>query len=83
MGKKISIIKQICHILTKRGFRFWEFGGILAPALGDVRELENGNVFITDSFNQRAIEVDPETDEIVWEVKTNFIPYRVWIEGTW
>jgi len=61
----------------------WELNGIYAPVFGDTRILPNGNLHITDPFHYRAIEVDIKTGEIVWEVQTNWIPYRVWVENSW
>lgn len=61
----------------------WEFDGLLAPELGDVRKLQNDNLLITDSLHQRIIEVNEETREIVWEMQTAFIPYRAWAVGSW
>lgn len=57
--------------------------GLLAPVFGDVRRLPNGNLLITDSFHNRAIEVNEDTGRIVWEIQFDFAPYRVWAEGTW
>lgn len=57
--------------------------GLMAPRFGDIRRLGNGNLLITDSFHNRAIEVDEETGKIVWEIQACSLLYRVWAEGTW
>ena len=47
----------------------------------DARELDNGNILIFDNGSHRpsmeptysrSVEIDPDTDEIVWEYKANF-----------
>ncbi|WP_224268075.1 arylsulfotransferase family protein [Haloprofundus salinisoli] len=60
----------------------WTVGWELSEAEGvafawprDADRLENGNTLITDSANQRIVEVN-ESGETVWSVRTQYIPYE-------
>ena len=49
----------------------WHYTGgespLHSPTLGTAAELPNGNILITESERGRAIEITPDSQEIVWE----------------
>ena len=54
----------------------WQYGGNdLVHWPRDADRLPNGNTLITDSFNERVIEVNPE-GEIVWQYEGLSMPYE-------
>jgi hypothetical protein len=61
--------------------RTWSVGEGQFAWPRDADRLPNGNTLITDSRNQRVVEVTPD-GEVVWEVYTPWLPYEAERIGT-
>ncbi|WP_435159602.1 hypothetical protein [Haladaptatus sp. DFWS20] len=60
----------------RNGKIVWEYGGsAIFDWPRDADRLSNGHTLITDSYNDRVVELD-ENGEIVWAIETGSLPYE-------
>ncbi|WP_458206877.1 hypothetical protein [Haladaptatus sp. NG-SE-30] len=60
----------------RNGELVWEYGGsAVFDWPRDADRLSNGHTLVTDSYNDRVVEVD-ENGEIVWAIETGSLPYE-------
>ncbi len=60
----------------RNGTIVWEYGGsTVFDWPRDADRLSNGHTLVTDSYNDRVVEVD-ENGDIVWAIETGALPYE-------